>query len=216
MYIDEFVEDLSNCIGFISGDELILKKMRYDFEYEIRTRNRDKKLGAIKWDLDDHCIVILLNNKSYSFDRSELTIEKTKEIGKMINKAYYNMKELSLKEFTHTYKFEIQWNTGDEYWDNFPDYDEYEGTIEGLNDYLNSQLSEEDPPACFDKEAWRALMNGETVYDETGARYSVKLIDNVNESLENAKKLLKENGYILEDTNSISFEQEAENIVYSY
>ena len=38
MYIDEFVEDLSNCIGFISGDELIFKKMRYDFEYEIRTR----------------------------------------------------------------------------------------------------------------------------------------------------------------------------------
>ena len=91
MYIDEFVEDLSNCIGFISGDELILKKMRYDFEYEIRTRNRDKKLGFIKWDTDNNCIVILLNNKSYSFDRSELTIEKTKEIGKMINKAYYNM-----------------------------------------------------------------------------------------------------------------------------
>lgn len=44
MYIDEFVEDLSNCIGFISGDELILKKMRYDFEYEIRTRKYGDKV----------------------------------------------------------------------------------------------------------------------------------------------------------------------------
>ena len=108
-------------------------------------------------------------------------------------------KDENMNEFTHTYKFEIQWNTGDEYWDNFPDYDEFEGTIEGLNDYLNSQLDEEDPPACFDKEEWRELMNGETVYDETGARYSVKLVDKVNESLESAKKLLLENGYILED-----------------
>lgn len=99
MYIDEFVEDLSNCIGFISGDELILKKMRYDFEYEIRTRNRDKKLGSIKWDIDNQCIVLLLNNKSYTFDRYELTIEKIKKIGNMINKAFYNMNESVEREY---------------------------------------------------------------------------------------------------------------------
>lgn len=116
----------------------------------------------------------------------------------MINKAYYNMNESFLKEFTNTYQFEIEWNTGDEYWDNFPDYDEFEGTIEGLNDYLNSQLDEEDPPANFDEETLKTLMNGKTVYDETGTRYSVKLIDKVNESLESAKKLLKENGYLVE------------------
>ena len=35
-------------------------------------------------------------------------------------------------------------------------------------------------------------------------------------NLYEAKELLENNGYIVEDTNTISFEQEAENIVYSY
>ena len=217
MYIDEFVEDLSNCIGFISGDELIFKKMRYDFEYEIRTRNHDKKLGSIKWDTDNECIVLLLNNKSYTFDRYELTIEKTKEIGKMINKAFYNMNEAYNGDITTaTYKFDIEWNTGDEYWDNFPDYDEFEGTIEGLNEYLNSQLSEEDPPANFDKEALRSLLDGKTVYDETGARYSVKLSDTIEEAMNIKEAIteLEEHGYILErydldyDSVNSSFDEE--------
>ena len=34
--------------------------------------------------------------------------------------------------------------------------------------------------------------------------------------LNEAKKILKNAGYIVENTNTISFEQEAENIVYSY
>lgn len=80
-----------------------------------------------------------------------------------------------LVENNQTYHFDIEWNTGDMYWDNFPIYDEFDGTLEELNKYLNSKLHKEDVPANLTEDDLKEMLAGETVYDETGEVFSVKI-----------------------------------------
>lgn len=64
-----------------------------------------------------------------------------------------------------SYKFEIWWNTGDWYWDNEPDEEYFTGTIEQLNDYINSKVKDmhlehigwEDEPADINEDDIREL-----------------------------------------------------------
>jgi hypothetical protein len=74
-----------------------------------------------------------------------------------------------------TYKFYIEWNTGDMYWDNFPDIDGFEGTVEGLNEHLNSRAYYDDEKASLTDEDVTNMLNGETVYDPTGECWSVEI-----------------------------------------
>ena len=41
------------------------------------------------------------------------------------------------------YTFEIWWNTGDPHWDNTPDREQFRGTIDKLNNYINSKMNPE-------------------------------------------------------------------------
>jgi len=43
---------------------------------------------------------------------------------------------LTSKPVSEVYDFIIEWNTGDPWWDNPPDEEEFCGTIEELEDYL--------------------------------------------------------------------------------
>lgn len=74
----------------------------------------------------------------------------------------------SLKEGSSkmkSYKFEIWWNTGDWYWDNEPDIEFFNGTIDQLNDYINGIVKDmhlehigwEDEPADINEEDIREL-----------------------------------------------------------
>ena len=56
-------------------------------------------------------------------------------------KAKPSLKESKAK----SYEFEIWWNTGDYYWDNDPDEEYFTGTIEQLNDYINSEVKRKYP-----------------------------------------------------------------------
>ena len=73
------------------------------------------------------------------------------------------------------YNFYIEWNTGDMYWDNIPDVDGFEGTVEGLNDYLNGKIEGDDEKASLTDEDVTKMLNGETIYDPTGESWSVEI-----------------------------------------
>lgn len=73
------------------------------------------------------------------------------------------------------YKFYIEFNTGDMYWDNFPIVNEFEGTVEGLNDYLNGKIEGVDEKASLTDEDVTKMLNGETIYDPTGESWSVEI-----------------------------------------
>lgn len=64
-----------------------------------------------------------------------------------------------------TYKFYIEWNTGDMYWDNFPIPDGFEGTVDGLNDYLNTKTEGVDEKAELTEEDIQKMLGGEVIYD---------------------------------------------------
>lgn len=74
-----------------------------------------------------------------------------------------------------TYKFYIEWNTGDMYWDNFPIVDGFEGTVAGLNAYLNEKFEGNNEEAKLTNEDVTRMLNGETVYDPTGENWSVEI-----------------------------------------
>ena len=84
--LDEFIEDLSNCVGHIVGDEVVFKKSSISSEYVVRTRNHNRKIANIWYDYDKNKIVVQLvpEFSNYEFDREELTTDKCKEIGAMI------------------------------------------------------------------------------------------------------------------------------------
>jgi hypothetical protein len=86
--LDEFIEDLSNCVGHIVGDEVVFKKIPYSSEYVVRTRNHNHKIANIWFDYDKDKIIVQLipEFSNYEFDREELTIDKCKEIGAMIKR----------------------------------------------------------------------------------------------------------------------------------
>lgn len=90
--VDDFVEQLSNCIGEISGDEVVLKKIPYSSEYVVRMRNHNEKVANIWYDYDKDKIIVQLvpafRNMEYSLD--DLTIDTIKGIGQMVRKNALN------------------------------------------------------------------------------------------------------------------------------
>lgn len=90
--IDDFVEQLSNCIGEISGDEVVFKKIQYSSEYVVRMRNHNEKVADIWYDYDKDKIIVQLvpafRNMEYSLD--DLTIDTIKGIGQMVRKNALN------------------------------------------------------------------------------------------------------------------------------
>jgi hypothetical protein len=73
------------------------------------------------------------------------------------------------------YNFYIEWNTSYMYWDNIPDADGFEGTVDGLNEYLNSKTYYDDEKASLTDEDVTKMLNGETIYDPTGETWSVEI-----------------------------------------
>ena len=90
--VDDFVEQLSNCIGEISGDEVVFKKIPYSSEYVVRMRNHNEKVANIWYDYDKDKIIVQLvpafRNMEYSLD--DLTIDTIKGIGQMVRKNTLN------------------------------------------------------------------------------------------------------------------------------
>lgn len=90
--VDDFVEQLSNCIGEISDDEVVFKKIQYSSEYVVRMRNHNEKVANIWYDYDKDKIIVQLipafRNMEYSLD--DLTIENIKGIGQMVRKNALN------------------------------------------------------------------------------------------------------------------------------
>lgn len=90
--VDDFVEQLSNCIGEISGDEVVFKKIPYSSECVVRMRNHNEKVANIWYDYDKDKIIVQLvpafRNMEYSLD--DLTIDTIKGIGQMVRKNALN------------------------------------------------------------------------------------------------------------------------------
>lgn len=90
--VNDFVEQLSNCIGEISGDEVVFKKIPYSSEYVVRMRNHNEKVANIWYDYDKDKIIVQLvpafRNMEYSLD--DLTIDTIKGIGQMVRKNALN------------------------------------------------------------------------------------------------------------------------------
>ena len=86
--VNDFVEQLSNCVGEISGDEVVFKKIPYSSEYVVRMRNHNEKVANIWYDYEKDKIIVQLvpafRNMEYSLD--DLTIENIKGIGQMVRK----------------------------------------------------------------------------------------------------------------------------------
>jgi hypothetical protein len=84
--LDQFIEILSNCVGHIPGDEVVFKKIPYSSEYVVRTRNYNHKIANIWYDYDKDKIIVQMIPEfhNYEFSREELTVDKCKEIGKML------------------------------------------------------------------------------------------------------------------------------------
>lgn len=90
--VTDFVEQLSNCIGEISGNEVVFKKIAYSSEYVVRMRNHNEKVANIWYDYDKDKIVVQLvpafRNMEYSLD--DLTIENIKDIGQIVRRNALN------------------------------------------------------------------------------------------------------------------------------
>lgn len=90
--VDDFVEQLSNCIGEISGNEVVFKKIPYSSEYVVRMRNHNEKVANLWYDYDKDKIIVQLipafRNMEYSLD--DLTIENIKVIGQLVRKNALN------------------------------------------------------------------------------------------------------------------------------
>ena len=70
-----------------------------------------------------------------------------------------------LKKEKHQYF--LEWNTGDYYWDNPPDEEDFEGTLDELYEHIGNNRESD-----FEEK----LAKGETVYDENEEIYSCKLV----------------------------------------
>lgn len=90
--INDFVEQLSNCVGHITGDEVVFKKAAYSSEYDVRMRNHNIRVANIWYDYDKDKIIVQLvpafRNMEYSLD--DLTIENIKDIGQLVRKNALN------------------------------------------------------------------------------------------------------------------------------
>lgn len=90
--VNDFVEQLSNCVGEISGNEVVFKKIPYSSEYVVRMRNHNEKVADIWYDYDKDKIIVQLvpafRNMEYSLD--DLTVDTIKGIGQMVRKNALN------------------------------------------------------------------------------------------------------------------------------
>ena len=91
--VNDFVKQLSNCIGEISDDEVVFKKIPYSSEYVVRMRNHNEKVADIWYDYDKDKIIVQLvpafRNMEYSLD--DLTIDTIKGIGQMVRNNALNI-----------------------------------------------------------------------------------------------------------------------------
>jgi hypothetical protein len=87
--LDEFIEDLSNCCGFVSGDEIVFSKMPGS-AYWVRLMNHNQTLANIEYDYDKGKIVVFIKGMNSGANYTEeldkdVPVEKVKEIGKRIH-----------------------------------------------------------------------------------------------------------------------------------
>ena len=102
------------------------------------------------------------------------------ELERIVNEA--NMKP---------YKFEIWWNTGDWHWDNEPDIEFFDGTVDQLNDYINDKVKGMNLEHIgWDEEL--ADINEEDIEELKSTGSLQKCEDNVVWMLRSAKDLMKE------------------------
>lgn len=72
------------------------------------------------------------------------------------------------------YNFYLQWNMGDMYWDDFPKDEEFTGTFDELQNYLNENYSY----GVEMPKGWQEqLLNSEAVLDEIGDIVRVFITD---------------------------------------
>lgn len=111
--------------------------------------------------VDDFYHLLKKSNRNYSLDSDQpLPLPMLDNLLDELRELYVdagvdilkNDKHILLGESTNikeskakSYEFEIWWNTGDYYWDNVPDEEYFTGTVEQLNDYINSEVKSRYP-----------------------------------------------------------------------
>ena len=138
--------------GEYSSENVSLDKIPYDEATGV-IRSWLKNCGAITNTLEiDDAVASAFSKGSTSavfrYDNGEkyrMTIE-TADNPIAEWKDFERLDENTIKESkAKSYEFEIWWNTGDYYWDNDPDEEYFTGTIEQLNDYINSEAKNRAP-----------------------------------------------------------------------
>ena len=66
--------------------------------------------------------------------------------------------------------FHIAWNTGDEEWDDTPDFETFIGTWEDLEEYLSTSFPEEEK---------KYLLDGHSLYDSTGETWCIETVETI-------------------------------------
>ena len=69
------------------------------------------------------------------------------------------------------YKFYLEWNTGDMYWDNTPDDETFYGTIDELKEHLDCEI-----PSDFEEQ----LLTGDKIYDDGGETWCAQIAEEVS------------------------------------
>lgn len=138
--------------GEYSSENVSLDKIPYDEATGI-IRSWLKNCGAITNTLEIDSAVARAFSKGstsavFHYDNGEkyrMTIE-TADNPVTEWEDFKRLDENTIKESKEkSYEFEIWWNTGDYYWDNDPDEEYFTGTIEQLNDYINSKIKNRSP-----------------------------------------------------------------------
>ena len=138
--------------GEYSSENVSLDKIPYDEATGI-IRSWLKNCGAITNTLEiDNAVASAFSKGSASavfrYDNGE-KYRMTIETADNPITEWEDFKQLSenvIKESKEkSYEFEIWWNTGDYHWDNDPDEEYFTGTIEQLNDYINSKIKNRSP-----------------------------------------------------------------------
>ena len=145
--------------GEYSSENVSLDKIPYDEATGI-IRSWLKNCGAITNTLEiDNAVASAFSKGSTSavfrYDNGEkyrMTIE-TADNPVTEWEDFERLDENTIKESKEkSYEFEIWWNTGDCYWDNDPDEEYFTGTIEQLNDYINSEAKNNRAPYTWAEE----------------------------------------------------------------
>jgi len=193
--------------GEYSSENASLDKIPYDEATGI-IRSWLKNCGAITNTLEiDDAVARAFSKGSTSavfrYDNGEkyrMTIE-TADNPVTEWEDFERLDENTLKESTaKSYEFEIWWNTGDCYWDNDPDEEYFTGTIEQLNDYINSEVKSRYPfikgwdeePADLNEDDIDELRSTGRMQKTRGNEiwdiHSVKDLENIKESTSHIKE----------------------------